>query len=69
MSRRIPIDKGFLAKLKEMRGSPYGAMIAHTPIKMINNVLDKFNHVLIMTVNLRFGGQEYIPTMPENKVN
>ena len=44
-------------------------MIAHTPIKMINNVLDKFDHVLVMTVNLRFGGQEYIPTMPENKVN
>ena len=49
-----------------MRGSPYGAMIAHTPIKMINNVLDKFDHLLVMTVNPIFGGQEYIPTMPEN---
>ena len=38
-------------------------------MEMINNVLDKFDHVLVKTVNLRFGGQGYIPTMPENKVN
>ena len=35
-------------------------------MEMINNVLDKFDHVLEKTVNPRFGGQEYIPTMPEN---
>ena len=66
MSRRIPIDNGLLAKLREKRGSPTGAMNPHTAMEMINNVLDKFDHLLVMTVNPIFGGQEYIPTMPEN---
>ena len=39
------------------------ALNPHTPAEMIENVLDKVDHVLVMTVNPGFGGQAYIPTM------
>merc|ERR1712118_254146 len=35
------------------------------PAEIIENVLDKVDHVLVMTVNPGFGGQAYIPTMLE----
>ena len=33
------------------------ALNPHTPAEMIENVLDKVDHVLVMTVNPGFGGQ------------
>jgi len=52
-----------LRQIRELGGSPSVALNPHTPAEMIENVLDKVDHVLVMTVNPGFGGQAYIPTM------
>jgi len=52
-----------LDNIRQMGGSPSVALNPHTPAEMIENVLDKVDHVLVMTVNPGFGGQAYIPTM------
>jgi ribulose-phosphate 3-epimerase len=52
-----------LTKIREAGGSPSVALNPHTPVEMIENVLDLVDHVLVMTVNPGFGGQSYIPTM------
>merc|ERR1719162_2776102 len=52
-----------LTKIREEGGSPSVALNPHTPVEMIENVLDLVDHVLVMTVNPGFGGQAYIPTM------
>jgi len=54
-----------LDNIRQMGGSPSVALNPHTPAEMIENVLDKVDHVLVMTVNPGFGGQAYIPTMLE----
>merc|ERR1712160_28672 len=54
-----------LGVIRENGGSPSVAMNPHTPVEMIENVLDLVDHVLVMTVNPGFGGQAYIPTMTE----
>ena len=54
-----------LGKIREAGGSPSVALNPHTPAEMIENVLDKVDHVLVMTVNPGFGGQAYIPTMTD----
>merc|ERR1711865_117684 len=54
-----------LDNIRKMGGSPSVALNPHTPAEMIENVLDKVYHVLVMTVNPGFGGQNYIPTMLE----
>lgn len=54
-----------LSKIRELGGSPSVAMNPHTPAEMIENVLDMVDHVLVMTVNPGFGGQEFIPSMTE----
>merc|ERR1711924_267485 len=54
-----------LGVIRENGGSPSVALNPHTPAEMIENVLDKVDHVLVMTVNPGFGGQAYIPTMLE----
>merc|ERR1711865_702748 len=54
-----------LDNIRKMGGSPSVALNPHTPAEMIENVLDKVDHVLVMTVNPGFGGQNYIPTMLE----
>merc|ERR1711990_693183 len=52
-----------LDNIRQMGGSPSVALNPHPPAEMIENVLDKVDHVLVMTVNPGFGGQAYIPTM------
>merc|ERR1719316_2610897 len=52
-----------LDNIRQMGGSPSVALNPHTPAEMVENVLDKVDHVLVMTVNPGFGGQAYIPTM------
>jgi len=52
-----------LSKIRQLGGSPSVAMNPHTPIEMVENILDLVDHVLVMTVNPGFGGQAYIPTM------
>jgi len=54
-----------LTQIREGGGSPSVALNPHTPVEMIENVLDLVDHVLVMTVNPGFGGQAYIPTMLE----
>jgi ribulose-phosphate 3-epimerase len=54
-----------LANIRKFGGSPSVALNPHTPAEMIENVLDLVDHVLVMTVNPGFGGQDYIPTMVE----
>merc|ERR1712193_285991 len=54
-----------LSQIRDLGGSPSVALNPHTPAEMIENVLDKVDHVLVMTVNPGFGGQAYIPTMLE----
>ena len=54
-----------LDNIRAFGGSPSVALNPHTPAEMIENVLDKVDHVLVMTVNPGFGGQAYIPTMLE----
>lgn len=52
-----------LTRIRDLGGSPSVALNPHTPAEMVENVLDKVDHVLVMTVNPGFGGQAYIPTM------
>jgi ribulose-phosphate 3-epimerase len=52
-----------LSQIRELGGSPSVALNPHTPAEMVENVLDKVDHILVMTVNPGFGGQAYIPTM------
>jgi ribulose-phosphate 3-epimerase len=52
-----------LGRIRQLGGSPSVALNPHTPVAMIENVLDMVDHVLVMTVNPGFGGQAYIPTM------
>merc|ERR1740138_1626753 len=54
-----------LANIRKFGGSPSVALNPHTPAEMVENVLDLVDHVLVMTVNPGFGGQAYIPTMPD----
>ncbi len=54
-----------LGKIRQLGGSPSVALNPHTPVEMVENVLDMVDHVLVMTVNPGFGGQAYIPTMLE----
>ena len=54
-----------LDNIRAFGGSPSVALNPHTPAEMVENVLDKVDHVLVMTVNPGFGGQAYIPTMLE----
>ena len=57
-----------LSNIASLGAKPAVALNPHTPIAMIENVLDLLDMVLIMTVNPGFGGQAYIATM-EPKVN
>lgn len=52
-----------LTRIRDLGGSPSVALNPHTPAEMVESVLDKVDHVLVMTVNPGFGGQAYIPTM------
>lgn len=52
-----------LTRIRDLGGSPSVALNPHTPAESVENVLDKVDHVLVMTVNPGFGGQAYIPTM------
>merc|ERR1740117_1981520 len=45
-----------LDNIRQMGGSPSVALNPHTPAEMIENVMDKVDHVLVMTVNPGFGG-------------
>jgi len=44
------------------------ALNPSTPLSFLENVLDKLDSILILTVNPGFGGQKFIESMP-NKIN
>tara|TARA_Y100001970_G_scaffold294175_1_gene447968 strand:+ start:7211 stop:7951 length:741 start_codon:yes stop_codon:yes gene_type:complete len=52
-----------LGKIRDLGGSPSVALNPHSPVEMVENILDMVDHVLVMTVNPGFGGQAYISTM------
>lgn len=52
-----------LQNVRDLGASPAVALNPHTPIEMIQDVVDLIDMVLIMTVNPGFGGQPYISTM------
>ena len=52
-----------LAAIKDFGLSAGVALNPHSPISQIENVLDKIDLLLIMTVNPGFGGQSFMPTM------
>lgn len=52
-----------LANIASLGAKPAVALNPHTPLAMIENVLDLLDMVLVMTVNPGFGGQAYIASM------
>ncbi len=52
-----------LTHAREAGASPAVALNPHTPLAVIENVLDLVDLVLVMTVNPGFGGQAYIASM------
>lgn len=52
-----------LGKIKELGAAASVALNPHSPISLIDSVVDLIDMVLIMTVNPGFGGQAYIETM------
>ena len=49
-----------LTEIAKMGVKPGVALNPHTPVGVVENILSKCHHVLIMTVNPGFGGQEFI---------
>jgi ribulose-phosphate 3-epimerase len=56
-----------LSAIAELGASPAVALNPHTPIDVVENVLDLIEMVLVMTVNPGFGGQAYLRSM-ETKI-
>jgi ribulose-phosphate 3-epimerase len=52
-----------LTHARDAGASPAVALNPHTPLAVIENVLDLVDLVLVMTVNPGFGGQAYIASM------
>lgn len=52
-----------LAHISSLGARAGVALNPHTPVDVVEHVLDLVDLVLIMTVNPGFGGQAYIPTM------
>ncbi|NLM96970.1 MAG: ribulose-phosphate 3-epimerase [Halanaerobiaceae bacterium] len=54
-----------ITQVKETGARAGVALNPHTPLSVLDYVLEKLDQVLIMTVNPGFGGQEFIPQMVE----
>ena len=52
-----------LANIRSLGATAAVALNPHTPISVVEHVLDLVDMVLVMTVNPGFGGQKYIATM------
>ncbi|MHB1000159.1 MAG: ribulose-phosphate 3-epimerase [Armatimonadota bacterium] len=52
-----------LQQIREMGAKPGVALNPHTPLCMIENVMDMIDEIIIMTVNPGFGGQAFIYSM------
>ncbi len=52
-----------LAAIRDLGAKPGVALNPHTPVSVIQHVIDLVDLVLVMTVNPGFGGQSYIATM------
>jgi ribulose-phosphate 3-epimerase len=52
-----------LANIRSLGATAAVALNPHTPITVVEHVLDLVDMVLVMTVNPGFGGQKYIATM------
>jgi len=52
-----------LGAIKELGLSAGVALNPHSPIYLVEHVLDKIDLILIMTVNPGFGGQSFMPAM------
>ena len=50
-----------IQQIKELEMNAAVAINPHTPVFLLNDVLDELHHVLIMSVNPGFGGQKFIP--------
>lgn len=50
-----------IQQIKELGMKPGVAINPHTPVFMLDDILADLHHVLIMTVNPGFGGQQFIP--------
>jgi ribulose-phosphate 3-epimerase len=57
-----------LARIRSLGARSGVAINPHTPVSMVQHVLDQADMVLAMTVNPGFGGQAYIPSV-EAKVS
>jgi ribulose-phosphate 3-epimerase len=56
-----------LTRIRELGAKSGVALNPHTPVSVVENVLDETDLILAMTVNPGFGGQAYIPAM-ETKI-
>ena len=50
-----------IAQIKAAGAKPGVVLNPHTPLNVLDHVLDQLHHVLIMSVNPGFGGQSFIP--------
>lgn len=50
-----------IQQIKELGMNAAVAINPHTPVFLLNDVLAELHHVLIMSVNPGFGGQQFIP--------
>ncbi len=52
-----------LQRIRELGASPSVVLNPHTPLEMIDHVLEDVDMVLLMSVNPGFGGQSFIPAV------
>ena len=57
----IHLDR-LLEKIREKGARPGVVLNPHTPVSVLEEILPKCNHVLLMSVNPGFGGQKFIST-------
>lgn len=59
--QRLPPSSRAITQIKEQEKLAGVSLNPHTPLEVLDYVLDLLDFVLIMTVNPGFGGQKFIP--------